>query len=589
MRTSKLLALAATALACVGIGLWILAIPPRAETIPGGRLRSESGTFRARGVIHVHTRRSDGSGSIDDVARAAARSGLDFVILTDHGDGTQPPARSQYRAGVLCLDAVEISTTGGHVLGIGLPATPFPLAGEPSAVVDDVHRFGGLAIAAHPDSPKPALAWTDWNAPVDGFEWLNVDSEWRDESRLGLLRAFSTFWWRGPESIASLFARNDRTLSRWDQWSASGRPVNAVAGADAHARLGWSDDRLDGGWTSELEIPSYEDLLKVLSVSVELDRPLSGRAQDDAEQILSGLSAGRTYTTIDALARGGALDFFGDAAGRRVRMGERLRGTPLSKLSVRARAPVGASLRLLRNGTVIADSSGVRLDLPASALQTQGPTAFRVEVVLGGRGRTRVPWLISNAIWVDLPDAPRASVEGGGEPPLFRAEPQPWSFPLHQGLSAGAFAVERDPQSSASLRAEGGEAAPSIAMPFLLGPRVDGWIAAAVALGSEARTRLTPGALLRLRLEAPAPMRISVQLRAPSASEDLRWGRSVFLEGGANTLDIPLGELMPLNRAAADERREASTTLLLVIDRTNTSANTAGRLRFAEVTIGVLR
>ena len=34
--------------------------------------------------LHMHTRYSDGSGSHEDIARAALRSGLDAVIVTDH-------------------------------------------------------------------------------------------------------------------------------------------------------------------------------------------------------------------------------------------------------------------------------------------------------------------------------------------------------------------------------------------------------------------------------------------------------------------------------------------------------------------------
>lgn len=63
-------------------------------------------------MIHVHTRRSDGAGTIDDVAAAAARAGLQFVILSDHGDGTGMREPPSYRSGVLCIDAVEIRTSG---------------------------------------------------------------------------------------------------------------------------------------------------------------------------------------------------------------------------------------------------------------------------------------------------------------------------------------------------------------------------------------------------------------------------------------------------------------------------------------------
>ena len=108
-----------------------------------------------RGAYHIHTTRSDGSGTPDEVAAAAARAGLKFIILTDHGDGTRAPDPPSYRSGVLTLDAVELNTTHGHYGAIGLPAAPYPLAGTADAVIEDVRRLGGFGIAAHPGSPRP--------------------------------------------------------------------------------------------------------------------------------------------------------------------------------------------------------------------------------------------------------------------------------------------------------------------------------------------------------------------------------------------------------------------------------------------------
>ena len=82
------------------------------------------------GVIHVHSNRSDGRSAPDEVAAAAASAGLKFVIFTDHGDATRTPDPPTYRSGVLCIDAVEISTNGGHYLALDMPASPYPLGGE---------------------------------------------------------------------------------------------------------------------------------------------------------------------------------------------------------------------------------------------------------------------------------------------------------------------------------------------------------------------------------------------------------------------------------------------------------------------------
>ena len=143
-----------------------LAVPPQPDgTVPG--------------ILHVHTKASDGLSGPDEIAAAAARAGLKFVVFTDHGDATRQPDPPAYRSGVLCLDGVEISTTGGHYIAIDMPQAPYPLGGEPRDVAEDVRRLGGFGIAAHPDSPKPQLRWNDWSVPVDAIEIVNLDTSWR--------------------------------------------------------------------------------------------------------------------------------------------------------------------------------------------------------------------------------------------------------------------------------------------------------------------------------------------------------------------------------------------------------------------------
>jgi len=64
-----------------------------------------------------------------------------------------PPA---YRSGVLCLDGVEISTTGGHLVAVDMPPSPYPLGGEARDVVEDVKRLGGFSIAHTPIRQSPS-------------------------------------------------------------------------------------------------------------------------------------------------------------------------------------------------------------------------------------------------------------------------------------------------------------------------------------------------------------------------------------------------------------------------------------------------
>ena len=165
--------------------------------------------------------------------RAAARAGLNFVILTDHGDGTREPDAPAYRHGVLCIDAVEISTDERSRRRARSAARAVSARRRNARRPRGHRRLGGMAIAAHPASPKPQLRWTDWSVPIDGLEWLNGDSEWRDEP-LRALRAHAAdvsvpatgdagHAARSSAGVAATLGRADRASGRWLAWRAPTR------------------------------------------------------------------------------------------------------------------------------------------------------------------------------------------------------------------------------------------------------------------------------------------------------------------------------------------------------------------------------
>jgi hypothetical protein len=215
-----------------------------------------------RGLLHVHSRASDGRGTLDEIAAAAGRAGLQFLIVTDHGDGTRKPEAPSYRSGVLMVDAVEISTRQGHYLAIGLPQAPYALGGAAADVVEDVRRLGGIGIAAHPDSPKNELRWADWTAPVDGFELVNPDTSWRVHAFSGgmgarwqLLRSLLAYPVRPAEAISQLLTASSTLRERWMAIAAE-RPLIAVAGWGTLSSLvSIKND-------TELDLPELQRLLQ---------------------------------------------------------------------------------------------------------------------------------------------------------------------------------------------------------------------------------------------------------------------------------------------------------------------------------------
>jgi len=511
---------------------------------------------------------SDGSGTPEDVAAAAARAGLNFVIFTDHGDGTRAPAPPAYRSGVLCLDAVEISTAEGHYIALGLPRAPYPLAGEPREVIEDVKRLGGFGIAAHPDSRKQALQWHEWTAPFDGLEWLNADSEWRDVDRRRLARALVTYPFRPVETLGSMLDRPDVTMARWDALTARRRVVG-VAGADAHARAGWQDSDAQGYRQGFLRIPSYATSFRMYALRVNLERPLSPLNNDapaDANSLLQALRAGHVYTAIDAIASPAALDFSASSSTGVAEQGDRLEpGSPIT-FRARVNAPAGGTIMLRKDGAIVAAHPVPELSFEAPA----GPGVYRVEVELAAStGRPPVPWIVSNPIYVEPAAWDTATVEPALPPSVDR-----WS------MQGGPWHAEHDAASNATFLQTAPPSGP-VALTFRLasGSRAGQYAALVMSAGNA----LTGHARFSFTARASAPMRVSLQARRPSGA---RWQRSIYVDTTAREIAVPFTDMKPVDASSPLHFVPADIdTVLFVVDTTNTAPGTSGQFEIGDLKV----
>ncbi len=516
------------------------------------------------GIFHVHTTRSDGTGTVDEVAAAAARAGRRFVVFTDHGDGTRTPDAPSYRSGVLCIDGVEISSSGGHYAAVGMRPSAYPLGGEPRDVVEDVTRLGGFGVAAHPDSPKLALRWRDWAAPFDGVEWLNSDSEWRGKSARTLTHTFLEFLLRGPESLAALFGRPDMTLARFDVLTRQRRVVT-LAGADAHARLGFrnsADPYQDG---LALRMPSYESVFRTFAIRAQLDRPLTGRATADALAVRAALAAGHVYTAIDALATPPALDFTARSGSFSARAGDDLAlGGPVE---IEARTnDAGARVVLFANGRPAADAVAT-LHYRAP----ERPAVFRVEVdVPDAPGRPPIPWILSNPIYVGgLLEARR---------PVPRLEPTIVTSigdVSPSGERRAAWTDERDPHSRATVTEDAD--ATGVELDYRLAPAsvVSQYVALVHAAADVERYDR-----LQFRARADRPMRVSVEVRVPSRPAGERWHRSVYLDQEPRDISVFLDDLRPIGPTSSYKPNLSKVnSVLFVIDTINARPGASGHFR----------
>jgi hypothetical protein len=557
------LLVAAVVLAAAG-GVYA-ALPARSREL--GPVPASFGPI-ARGMLHVHTRRSDGSGTADDVSAAAARAGLQFVITTDHGDGSRAPDPPLYRSGVLCIDAAEISSENGHLVALGLPQAPYPLGGEGRDVIEDVDRLGGFAIAAHPGSPRPSSRWTEWTAPFGGVEWLNGDSEWRDERPSALARALITYPFRQAETIARLLDRPEPVMSRWDALTQRRRVVG-VAASDAHARFGLPDEDDAVQRRVAVAVPGYAAMFKTFSVAVP-GVALTGQADDDARRIVDAIRRGHVYSIVDALAGPGALEFSATSGRNRAAAGDVLAVDGPVRIHARLHGAADARIVLLRNGARIAESTAA---LEHAADASRG--VFRIEVYTrNGPGQPPVPWLVSNPIYVGWPEADAVA------PPRAAASV---TMPLRQSMAS--WTIEHSSASEGAVDvvpAVDGERQALFRFALSGTPTSFPYVAMVIpnASGLSQYDRLT------FRIRAERPMRVSVQLRQQGKDAE-RWHRSVYADSTPRDVTVFFDEMR--SRGEDAPRRlplQDVGSILFVVDSVNTKVGTSGQVMIDQVRYG---
>jgi len=331
-------------------------------------------TQEVEGVYHIHSTHSDGRADVRSIARAAAKAGLRFIILTDHGHPNLPSLADQgWMSGVLVLAGSELSVSRGHLaaLDFGPPGRPFPQNAEES--IRSVRSLGGFSIVAHPYSK---VRW-NWGGPEvpDGLEIINGDTEVR--RRLGKSLPWLPVLLVSPRlALVHMIDRPERALAKWDELTAS-RPVYGYFSADAHAL--------------------YGALFNFLRLHLFLKQPLAADFETARAQVFEALRSGKFYNAVDAAGQASGFRFWAAVREHRIPMGGTLAPDEALTLEIRAPYDFPKEVRIVSGGRTVLSTPLNTISFPV-----RSPGSYRVEIYL--RGRTPlpkdVPWILSNPIFV---------------------------------------------------------------------------------------------------------------------------------------------------------------------------------------------
>ncbi len=358
--------------------------------------------FEYSGSIHIHSKFSDGSGTVEEIARSAEESGLDFMILTDHNTlRAKEKGYEKWYGDTMLIVGYEVNDikNRNHYLVFGLDKVIGTFEKLPDGdlgnkltaneYVSQIKKKGGIGFLAHPHESRdhlpehPPYPWTAWDSEdFTGMEIWNHMSEWTE----GLNE--SNKLQRFIHPLKSISAPPEITLKKWDELNEK-RKVVALGGIDAHAHkhniMGF-----------EFEIFAYKILFKSIRTHVLVDREFDKgnpeSFESDMDQIIDALGKGRSFVVNNYYGSGKGFRFMAEYDGLNYTMGDEIvfDKSRKKKIIFRTFLPSEAKIRLIHNGKCADELNG--LDC---IWDTDETGSYRIEAWKDKKG-----WIFSNHIRV---------------------------------------------------------------------------------------------------------------------------------------------------------------------------------------------
>lgn len=278
---------------------------------------------------------------------------------------------------------------------------------------------------------------------------------------------------------------------------------------------------------------------------------------------MDGLRNGRSYSIVRAFVEMfPSVEFNATTPlADRIQMGGHVPSGIAGNLIAEIAGMPSTRVDLLRDGRVVKSGQGrVEFDAPGA------PASYRVEAYVPGH---RVPWLVTNSIYFNRPEAAGVSGNPGPAPPIqgLRVPPGSWRI---EASATSRGSIENDTSGGVSWSYRLGDGAPA---------------GQYVALATDASGA---SALDRIAITAASdtPMRLSLQVRVPGGRDGRRWRKSLYLDREPRTYVISLGELEPVERGSAFRPIVARVqSVLLVLDTVNAVPGSAGVVKIRDVTL----
>lgn len=349
------------------------------------------------GVLNVHSKKSNGSGSVQDIITSAAAADLDFIIFNEKNpiDQQQPPPIKYGNLNVIY--GSELNYRNSRVLHfLGEKSPVFTSHSEVQIYISNFLETGGDGVMALSHPNKPGYEWSQSTAPdfLTGIEVLNLREVWRkawEKKKLSFLSGVVFYPFNSNLFFLDIFSDEALSTTIWDEWSQR-KPLSGYVGSDATSKL-----RISKRFS--LNFPSYKSIFKMAQNHVLLREELVGIG--DHKILVEALKNGNSYFSIDIFGDPSGFVFFASSTNNKsILMGEQIQLDSLKSLNVSLpRIEDDLEIDLYRNGQVIKTFN------KGFSYKVQQVGVYRVVVKRDPffpllRDQKWIPWIFSNPIYV---------------------------------------------------------------------------------------------------------------------------------------------------------------------------------------------
>lgn len=333
------------------------------------------------GAMHIHSIYSDGTGTIPEIAHAAKKAGLEWIIITDHN---KIQGKEGIYEGVCVIIGEEISPKGGnHYLALGIKDEIKPTI-PVADFIQEVKNQGGFGFIAHPEenlsrkNSYKALIWKDWDVKgFDGVEIWNYLSDWADNyDEYNLFNSIYEFLFRNK----ILSGPTKKVLKLWDKFNNEMEPIMpAIGGVDAHALK-------IKKWIFRVTIfpylSSFKNITNLLHIEEDLPQDFEGRKK----LILNALKKGQNIIINNNKQLREFPLFYIENKTDKAYSGDLIKDD--GNCSMTIKLPQRAQIKVLRNGENISE-----IEAKALELSNLNNGKYRFEAYYKNH-----PWIFSNPI-----------------------------------------------------------------------------------------------------------------------------------------------------------------------------------------------